>query len=215
MRKKVKILIVAALLLSLAALLAYMIKEPEMIAEDCTAAMKLEKERMLTYARTEEAVKELNENSILGMELLSFSGLSEKDARRYGGDYLYTIHSEDWHVEGVFFMYPYDSQEHRLTGIAIYSQEHLLIGTPTEANEDYNVFGIRIGDDLSSVQAVMAEYGYEYDETVESYRGDKTTTSYNKGKLFISFRTEINAYEIISIFIGISDPDPAMEGVIY
>lgn len=115
----------------------------------------------------EANIKEVNDNSYMGMELNQDSGLSEEEAELYNSEYPYIIYPEEGDTEYYCFRYPnYDAP---------------LTVTQIEINDaKYNVFGISIGDDIASSEQILFNYGYKkQDFPVEN------TNEYSKGDVVI------------------------------
>lgn len=159
-----------------------------------TAAISPAKDSHI-YELTIKEAEEINKNSKLGLEFFSFSTVDEEDANRYGPDHPETASTDDRGVYGYYFNYPYYSKDSRLTQI--------VIETP-----QYNIYGIKVGDDVSTVKSIMEEKGYELTENTYVYEGTNTET-YIKYHIYLRFET--NNTEIISILVSTYDPNEPVE----
>ena len=141
----------------------------------------------------EENIKEVNENSYMGIELNQDSGLSEEEASRYLADMPYIIYPEEGDTEYYCFRYPnFDAP---------------LTVTQIEINDSkYNVFGINIGDDIVSSEQVLHGLGYKkQDYPVED------TNKYCKGDVLIFLHHDENTIERIVVSLKLDTE----EGVMY
>ncbi len=141
----------------------------------------------------EENIKEVNENSYMGIELNQDSGLSEEEASRYLADMPYIIYPEEGDTEYYCFRYPnFDAP---------------LTVTQIEINDSkYHVFGISIGDDLAYAEEKLYDKGYKKEDFhVEN------TNLYSKGDVLIFL--DYNELTIECIVVSL-DLDTE-EGVMY
>ncbi|MBQ9935593.1 MAG: hypothetical protein IJO70_07095 [Lachnospiraceae bacterium] len=95
----------------------------------------------------EANIKEVNDNSYMGIELNQDSGLSEEEAKMYGGEYPYIIYTEEGDTEYYCFRYPNYDAPLTVTQISI-------------EDSKYNVFGISLGDDITNSEKILQEKGY-------------------------------------------------------
>jgi len=147
---------------------------------------------MEAYLLTIEEAKDINAKSNLGLEYLSFSKLSEEDAKKYGPDHPEMSFTDDGVVEGYYSNYPWTSSDRRMTKIQITG-----IG--------YDFYGIKVGDDISTVMKTMTELGYEKTDTNHLFQNTFTET-YIKHHVYIRFETNSTETVITSIFLSTNDP---------
>ena len=140
-----------------------------------------------------EYIKELNENSNLGMELNQDSGLTEKEAAEYGFDYPYTISLEDKDTNYYCFKYPYSDAPLSVTQIEV-------------LDEEYDVFGVHLGDYLEDSTAIFKNYGYS-----ETTYPLNDMYQYTKGDINIVLSTEENIIQRMVVSLSIKTE----EGVMY
>ncbi len=117
-------------------------------------------------------IDELNEKSDFGMELNSDSGLTEEEVRRYGGDYPYIMQLDNKETEYYCFRYPDQSAPMTVTQVQVLDQE-------------YHVFGIRLGDTIEASGDILHDYGYEerdypIDTAVKYVKGDLNVILYHE-----------------------------------
>lgn len=144
------------------------------------------------YTKTIAEAAAINRESNLGVVFLAQSDLSESEAKNYGPDHPELTFSEDGDVTGYFFNYPWDSNERRLTQILIES-------------EDYDFYGIKVGDDISDVKPIVEELGYTLKDNLHVYANTLTET-YTKYHVYLAFITGQDDPKILSILVSIEDP---------
>ncbi|MBQ9935594.1 MAG: hypothetical protein IJO70_07100 [Lachnospiraceae bacterium] len=115
----------------------------------------------------EANIKEVNDNSYMGIELNQDSGLSEEESKRYSMDYPYTMYSEEGGAEYYCFRYPNNNFPLTVTYISI-------------KDTKYNVFGIKVGDDIVSSEQILFVNGYRKQEFP-----DENSKCYSKGDVII------------------------------
>lgn len=127
---------------------------------------------VVTEQSSEAFIEELNDNSNFGLALNQASGLSENEARQYHADQPYVITVEDQLTKYYCFRYPDVDAPLAITQIHILDQE-------------YDVFGVHIGDDIEDGIAILCDYGYqEMDYPVED------TCQYAKGDVHVILEYE-------------------------
>lgn len=136
--------------------------------------------------QTAKEAKTINESSKLGLELYALSKLSAEDARQYGPDHPETTESKDGKAVGYYFEYPYKSGERRLTQIYLRSNV-------------YNLFGLKVGDALTTIDSVMEAKGYKKSESKEAQ-------VYTKAHVYLKFSPDGSSGKIGTILISVSDP---------
>ncbi len=141
----------------------------------------------------EENIKEVNENSYMGIDLLQDSGLSEEKSKEYGMDYPYVIYPEEGDSKYYCFRYPNDEFPLTVTQISIKDLK-------------FNVFGIAIGDDINSAEGKLREKGYEKKDNPP-----KGTYVYSKGDVIIFLHYEQTTITKIVVSLEIEKE----EGVMY
>ncbi len=141
----------------------------------------------------EANIKEVNDNSYMGIELNQASGLSEEEANKYVGDQPYIIYPEEGDSKYYCYRYPNDDFSHTVTQISIEDKE-------------YNVFGVSIGDDVNSAIEIISEIGYKK----EDYEIEGVYW-YSKGDVQIIFHCEETTIKRIVVSLKIETE----EGVMY
>ena len=145
------------------------------------------------YELTMEEAKKINANSNLGLEFLAYSDITAEQAKQYGNDHPETIEIEDGKVKGYYFNYPFDSEDRRLTQIAI-------------TDEGYDFYGMAVGDDILSVDDKMEAAGYQL---IDNLFADKNTSAatYLNNHICVIFETKKDSTDIISILVTLYDQD--------
>ncbi len=100
---------------------------------------------------SEKYIQELNDNSNMGAELLQDSGLTEKEAKRYNADMPYIIYIDDKDTKYYCFRYPDEEAPLTITQIEIH-------------DEEYDVFGIHLGDNVEDGIDILKDYGYKRED---------------------------------------------------
>ena len=152
---------------------------------------------------TFEAAEELNENSNIFFELLSATKNSDK---LHIMDAPEEAISDDGDIQGFYFPYPEGSTP-RITQININS-------------EQCDVFGIKIGDDINSVEDIMNTNGYIPSETDEGSRAyyesiDLSVTRYSKHDINIHFMVKQGEPNINEMFINVVDSSTPPDNVVH
>ena len=144
-------------------------------------------------ASSSEYIKELNDNSNLGMELNKDSGLTEEEAGQYGPDHPYTIYIDDKETNYYCFKYPYSDAPLSVTQIEI-------------LDEEFDVYGIHLGDRLEDSMTILKDYGYN-----ETTYPLNNMHQYTKGdiNIILSFEEDIIQRIVVSLNLHLED------GVIY
>ena len=144
-------------------------------------------------ASSSEYIKELNDNSNLGMELNKDSGLTEEEAGQYGPDHPYTIYIDDKETNYYCFKYPYSDAPLSVTQIEI-------------LDEEFDVYGIHLGDRLEDSMTILKDYGYN-----ETTYPLNNMHQYTKGdiNIILSFEEDIIQRIVVSLNLHME------EGVIY
>ena len=155
---------------------------------------------MELYRLTLEEAEAINQNSHLGLEYMALSTFSEHSPGQtypYGPDHPEMAFSEDGRVIGYYFTYPWDSQDYRLAQISI-------------KVEGYDFYGIRIGDDISTVGPKMAELGYQLFDDPDYYP-EAGVEAYFKYHVFVVFSPSPDSTVITSIMISKREPAQPVE----
>lgn len=136
-----------------------------------------------------EYIKELNENSNLGIALNQDSGLTEDEAGQYGPDYPYTINLDEKDTNYYCFKYPLSDAPLSVTQIEI-------------LDEEFDVYGIHLGDSLEDSAIVLTNYGYN-----ETTYPLNNMNQYTKGdiNIIISFEEDIIQRIVVSLNIVTED----------
>ena len=144
-------------------------------------------------ASSSEYIKELNDNSNLGMELNRDSGLTEEEAGQYGPDNPYTICIDDKETNYYCFKYPYSEAPLSVTQIEI-------------LDEEFDVYGIHLGDSLEDSMTILKDYGYN-----ETTYPLNNMHQYTKGdiNIILSFEEDIIQRIVVSLNLHME------EGVMY
>ena len=134
-------------------------------------------------ASSPEYIKELNENSHLGMELNQDSGLTEKEAGQYGYDHPYVINHADKETNYYCFKSPYSEAPLSVTQIEI-------------LNEEFDVYGIHLGDSTENSSAILKSYGY-----IETTYPLNNMSQYTKGavNIILGFEEDIIQRIVVSL----------------
>ena len=124
---------------------------------------------------TENAVREMNQNSNLGYNLLSLheDNIIKKECKEYVDNFM----SNDYYgndILWVFSGYPHDEAASFLTNIVFSSTK-------------YDVFGIKPGDNISNSKIILEEMGFI---NKGHYVKKSCTNVFSKGDLYISLITD-------------------------
>lgn len=162
-----------------------------LIAENNKSKHK-EKE-LKEYKATLELVKDINQNSDFGgLELLKFSNkIKEKQQSQGTSDILpdFAEEAKDG-VEGIYFNYPYDSNDYRLAKISMTAMP-------------YHVFGIAVGQNLNDVTPLLEEKGFT--ENQKSSDNDADFVLYRQHHVSISFKVSKDTRVISTIIVSVYD----------
>ncbi|WOO35883.1 hypothetical protein R2R35_19095 [Anaerocolumna sp. AGMB13020] len=161
-----------------------------MIAEN-NKTKNREKE-LKEYNETLELVKDINQNSDFGgLELLAFPSKTGKEQSEGASDILpdFAEAAKDG-VEGIYFSYPYDSNDYRLAKIS-------LTAIP------YHVYGITIGQTLNDVTPLLEEKGFtDPEQTSET---DADFFLYRQHHVSISLKISKDTGTIRTIIVSVYD----------
>ncbi|MBE5953196.1 MAG: hypothetical protein E7257_03430 [Lachnospiraceae bacterium] len=141
----------------------------------------------------EANIKEVNDNSYMGIELHQDSGLSEEKSKNYGMDCPYVMYPEEGDTKYYCFRYPNNEFPLTVTQISI-------------KDSKYNVFGISIGDDITSAEGKLRDKGYEKEDNPP-----EGTYVYFKGDVLVFLHCKENTIERIVVSLKIEKE----EGVMY
>ena len=128
--------------------------------------------------------EEINANSDLGglsyLEFTTHTGLTNDNP---GGSY-----TDDGFVQAYYFKYPEGSTEkRRLTEVLI-------------KGGDYNIFGIRVGDNAKNAEDILKQRGYK--ETKDMvYAKDGTERAYRKYDVIIRLSMDLESNTINEIYL--------------
>lgn len=140
-----------------------------------------------------EYIKELNDNSNLGIALNQDSGLTEEEAEQYGPDYPYTINLDGKDTNYYCFKYPLSDAPLSVTQIEI-------------LDEEFDVYGIHLGDTLDDSITILKSCGYS-----ETTYPLNNMNQYTKGDINIILSFEENTIQRIVVSLNIVTE----EGVMY
>ena len=147
-------------------------------------------------AKTENAIRELNQSSFIGYDFLSPYDETIKEKIQEGCiNGLMNFMSIDFYGDGIkwiFSGYPHDESSYFLTNISFSSNK-------------YHVFGITPGDDIFSAMALLESQGFGLAKDAEQEWLEK---DFAKGDLFITLKPLIdydnNDYsKIQTIVVGV------------
>ena len=140
-----------------------------------------------------EYIQELNDHSNLGMELNQDSGLTEKEAAQYSYDNPYVMYLNDKDTNYYCFKSPYSDTPLSVTQIEI-------------LDEEFDVYGVHLGDSLEESSTILRDYGYN-----ETTYPLNNMHQYTKGdiNIIISFEKDIIQRIVVSLNIATE------EGVMY
>lgn len=141
---------------------------------------------------TDQYIEELNNNSNLGIALNRDSGLTEEKAKRYNADQPYVITLDGKFIEYYCFRYPDEDAPLAITQISIH-------------DEEYDVFGVGLGDNIEDSIAILCDYGYEE----EDYPIDNAC-KYTKGDINVILYHEEETISRIVVSLAIDTEDGVM-----
>ncbi len=139
------------------------------------SAPDVSESEMLAY------IQELNDNSNFGIALNTDSGLTVKEAKKYGNDHPYVITFDDKESKYYCFKYPLSDVPLAITQIEI-------------CDKEYDVLGIHLGDNVEDGITILHGYGYEK----EDFPVDNAC-KYVKGDINIILRYEGDAISRITV----------------
>lgn len=139
-----------------------------------------------------EYIKELNDNSNLGIALNQDSGLTEEESKQYGPDYPYTIYLDDKDTNYYCFKYPLSDAPLSVTQIEI-------------LDEEFDVYGVHIGDSLKDSITILKSYGYS-----ETTYPLNNMNQYTKGDINIILSFEEDTIQRIVVSLSIKTEDGVM-----
>jgi hypothetical protein len=145
------------------------------------------------YNKTLELVKDINQNSDFGgLELLDFSSKTGKDQQSEGASDILPDFAEEAKdgVEGIYFNYPYDSNDYRLAKISL-------------TTIPYHVYGITIGQTLNDVTPLLKEKGFTEQE--KSSEADADFFLYRQRHVSISLKISKDTGTISTIIVSVYD----------
>lgn len=145
------------------------------------------------YNETLELVKDINQNSDFGgLELLDFSSKTGENQQSEGASDILPDFAEEAEdgVEGIYFNYPYDSNDYRLSKIS-------LTAIP------YHVYGITIGQILNDVTPLLKEKGFTEQE--KSSEADADFFLYRQHHVSISLKISKDTGTISTIIVSVYD----------
>ena len=140
-----------------------------------------------------EYMRELNDNSNLGMALNQDSGLTEEEAEQYGYDHPYVMYLDDKDTNYYCFKSPYSEAPLSVTQIEI-------------LDEELDVYGVHLGDSLEESSTILKDYGYN-----ETTYPLNNMYQYTKGDINIILSTEENIIQRMVVSLSIETE----EGVMY
>lgn len=126
-------------------------------------------------------IQELNDNSNLGIALNKDSGLTVKEAKKYGNDHPYVITFDDKESKYYCFKYPLSDAPLAITQIEI-------------CDKEYDVLGIHLEDNVEDGITILQDYRYEK----EDFPVDNAY-KYVKGDINIILRYEGDAISKITV----------------
>lgn len=141
---------------------------------------------------SDKYIEELNDNSNLGVELNQDSGLTVEEAKQYHVDQPYVITVDGKFTEYYCFRYPNNEAPLSITQISI-------------GDEEYDVFGIHLGDNPEESIAVLSDWGYEE----EDYPVDHAY-KYIKGDINVILYYEEDIISRIVVSLAVDTEDGVM-----
>ena len=162
----------------------------------------------ILYERIKQTVEELNQNSNLYLEMLSFANdyenfipvtpaairESKPDESPRGG---FSLRTESNHrigrSEGLFDLFPRNSDDIRLT--------RLVWDTPGY----FDVFGIDVGGNIEDAESILTQWGYAGREP-RPFRQNYLTRNFGKERVAIILIVAAGDSEILEIRVVVGDP---------
>lgn len=138
---------------------------------------------------SDKYIEELNDNSNLGIELNQDSGLTEEEAKRYHVDQPYVITLDGKFTEYYCFRYPDEEAPLTVTQISI-------------CDEEYDVFGVQLGDNIEDGIAILGDYGYrEKDYPIDN------AYKYTKGDInvILYYEEDVISRIVVSLYVDTED----------
>jgi len=172
-------------------------------------------DKAIIYEQTKKVVEELNENSNLYMDMLSFVDQHEwmrsitpegiravlRDEPPLGGFDIWNESNEIRLGHGLFDLYPHDTDDIRLT--------QLIWTVP----DSFHVFGIDVGSDIEEAEAILLQLGFEEQEPhphfqCEAYinRHNRRMRIFGKNLVSVSFFVVADGLEILEVRVTVTDP---------
>ena len=172
-------------------------------------------DKAVIYEKTKRVVEELNENSNLYMDMLSFvnqhkwmGNITPEDIRQVlrdepprGGFNIWDESNEMNLGRGLFDLYPHDTDDIRLT--------QLIWTVP----DTFHVFGIDVESDIEEAEAILLQLGFEEQEPhphfqCEAYinRHNRRMRIFGKNLVSVSFFVVADGLEILEVRVTVTDP---------
>ena len=167
------------------------------------------------YEQTKKVVEELNKNSNLYMDMLSFVDQHEwmgyitpecirqvlRDQPPRGGFGIWDESNEVNLARGLFDLFPLDTDDIRLT--------QLTWIVP----DSFHVFGIDVGSDIEEAKAILLQRGFEEQEPhphfqCEAYinRHNRRMRIFGNNLVGVSFFVVADGSEILEVRVSVTDP---------
>ena len=157
--------------------------------------MKIKEKENKKYEETLELVKDINQNSdFAGLELLEFSYHAKEDQQSQGTSDILPYFSEEVKdgIEGIYFMYPYDSKDYRLANIGI-------------TQIPYHIFGITVGHNFNEATKVIEKKGFtKYEANSDD---DVDFILYRNYHVTVNFKVSKDTGAISAITISVYDKE--------
>ncbi|BCJ94182.1 hypothetical protein acsn021_17510 [Anaerocolumna cellulosilytica] len=144
------------------------------------------------YQATLELVTDINQNSDFGgLELLKLSNNKENQPSQGTSDILpkFAEDAKDG-VEGIYFNYPYDSNDYRLSKISI-------------TQVPYHIYGITEGQNLNEAALLLEDKGFTLQETISD--NDVDFVLYRQHHVSISLKVGNGNRTISTIIVSVYD----------
>ena len=181
----------------------------------CSEIGEGEQDQTIIYEQTKKVVEELNENSNLYMDMLSFVDQHEwmgyitpecirqvlRDEPPRGGFNIWNESNEVNLGRGLFDLYPLDTDDIRLT--------QLIWTVP----DSFHVFGIDVGSDIEEAEAILLQRGFEEQEPHPHFQSEAYINRHNRRmRIFgnnlvsVSFFVVADGSEILEVLVTVDDP---------
>lgn len=155
--------------------------------------LKHKEKDLKEYKATLELVKDINQNSNFGgIELLKFSDKTKEKQQSQGASDILPDFAEEAKdgVEGIYFNYPYASNDYRLAKISMTAMP-------------YHVYGIAAGQNLNDVTPLLEEKGFtEYEKSSDN---DADFVLYRQHHVSISLKVSKDTRVISTIIVSVYD----------